>query len=260
MIGTMLFRPHILLAAAALWLAGPVCAQTAGSAPTGPSGATPVSEDASEGCDSGIAYGKLDDPLTREERDQLTREERVALLDQAFFDSLARFERCSNGSATSAAKGGSGADGGGAQAGQGTEQAGQDGGGAEQASVPSNSVSGTESDGEGTGQGSVTSHSVSGVEVQQGAATGAGDQEAGSAIGQGGPVPTNRAPPADIPSADNDSILEAQIRSAALAETDPEIQARLWNEYRKYKNLPPVSQEAGQSGGGVLSEGNNEQN
>ena len=255
MTGTMLFRPHILLAAAALWLAGPVCAQTAGSAP---SGATPVSEDAPEGCDPGIAYGKPGDPLTREERDQLTREERVALLDQAFFDSLARFERCSNGSAASAAEGGSGADGGGAQAGQGTEQAGQAGEGAGQESVPSNSVSGTESDGEGTGQGSVTSHSVSGVEVQQGAATGAG--EAGSAIGQGGPVPTNRAPPADIPPADNDSILEAQIRSAALAETDPEIQARLWNEYRKYKNLPPVSRETGQSGGGVLSEGNNEQN
>ena len=243
----MLFRPHILLAAAALWLAGPVCAQTAGSAPTGPSGATPVSEDASEGCDSGIAYGKLDD--------QLTREERVALLDQAFFDSLARFERCSNGSSASAsaAEGGSGADGGGAQAGQ-------DGGGAEQASVPSNSVSGTESDGEGTEQGSVTSHSVSGVETQQGAATGAGDQEAGADTARGDPVPANGAPPADIPSADNDSILEAQIRSAALAETDPEIQARLWNEYRKYKNLPPVSQEAGQSGGGVSSEENNEQN
>ena len=240
----MLFRPHILLAAAALWLAGPVCAQTAGSAP---SGATPVSEDAPEGCDSGIAYGKLDD--------QLTREERVALLDQAFFDSLARFERCSNGSSASAsaAEGGSGADGGGAQAGQ-------DGGGAEQASVPSNSVSGTESDDEGTGQGSVTSHSVSGVETQQGAATGAGDQEAGADTARGDPVPANGAPPADIPPADNDSILEAQIRSAALAETDPEIQARLWNEYRKYKNLPPVSQEAGQSGGGVSSEENNEQN
>ena len=250
----MLFRLHILLAAAALWLAGPVCAQTAGSAPTGPSGATPVSEDASEGCDPGIAYGKLDD--------QLTREERVALLDQAFFDSLARFERCSNGFSASAstAEGGSGADGGGAQAGQGTGQAGQEGEGAEQASVPSNSVSGTESDGEGTGQESVTSHSVSGTEVQQGAATGAGDQEAGSDTARGDPVPANGAPPADIPSADNDSILEAQIRSAALAETDPEIQARLWNEYRKYKNLPPVSREAGQSGGGVSSEENNEQN
>ena len=258
----MLFRPHILLAAAALWLAGPVCAQTAGSAPTGPSGATPVSEDAPEGCDSGIAYGKLDDQLTREERDQLTREERVALLDQAFFDSLARFERCSNGSSDLGLKGRrSGADRrADAQAGQGTEQAGQDGGGAEQASVPSNSVSGTESDDEGTGQGSVTSHSVSGVETQQGAATGAGDQEAGADTARGDPVPANGAPPADIPSADNDSILEAQIRSAALAETDPEIQARLWNEYRKYKNLPPVSQEAGQSGGGVSSEENNEQN
>lgn len=44
--------------------------------------------------------------------------------------------------------------------------------------------------------------------------------------------------PEDIPPADNDSVLEAQIRQAAINETDPEIKKRLWNEYRKYKGLP----------------------
>ena len=44
--------------------------------------------------------------------------------------------------------------------------------------------------------------------------------------------------PDDIPPADNDSVLEAQIRQAAINETDPEIKAKLWDEYRRYKGLP----------------------
>ena len=44
--------------------------------------------------------------------------------------------------------------------------------------------------------------------------------------------------PEDIPSADNDSALAAQIRYAAENETDPVKKAQLWNEYRKYKGLP----------------------
>ena len=44
--------------------------------------------------------------------------------------------------------------------------------------------------------------------------------------------------PEDIPSADNDSVLEAQIREAAMNEKDPEVRDRLWNEYRRYKKLP----------------------
>jgi uncharacterized protein YmfQ (DUF2313 family) len=37
---------------------------------------------------------------------------------------------------------------------------------------------------------------------------------------------------------DNDSVFEAQIRAAAIAETDPDTQKNLWNEYRRYKGLP----------------------
>ncbi len=44
--------------------------------------------------------------------------------------------------------------------------------------------------------------------------------------------------PEDIPSADNDSVLEAQIRAAAMQEKDPHLRERLWNEYRRYKGLP----------------------
>ena len=46
--------------------------------------------------------------------------------------------------------------------------------------------------------------------------------------------------PADIPPADNDSVIEAQIRQAAMNEPDPEIRRKLWNEYRRYKGLPSV--------------------
>ena len=49
---------------------------------------------------------------------------------------------------------------------------------------------------------------------------------------------TNRKTPDDIPDADNDSVFEAQLRAAAMAETDPDTKKNLWNEYRRYKGLP----------------------
>jgi hypothetical protein len=49
---------------------------------------------------------------------------------------------------------------------------------------------------------------------------------------------TNGTIPDDIPNADNDSAFEVQIRAAAMAETDPDTQKNLWNEYRRYKGLP----------------------
>ncbi|WP_153039141.1 hypothetical protein [Microbulbifer sp. Q7] len=41
--------------------------------------------------------------------------------------------------------------------------------------------------------------------------------------------------PADIPSGDDDDVVARQIREAAMREADPELQERLWEEYRKYK-------------------------
>ena len=49
---------------------------------------------------------------------------------------------------------------------------------------------------------------------------------------------TNGKTPDDIPDANNDSIFEAQIRAAAMVETDPDTKKNLWNEYRRYKGLP----------------------
>jgi len=40
----------------------------------------------------------------------------------------------------------------------------------------------------------------------------------------------------EIPDGQDDDVVARQLREAALAETDPELRARLWDEYRKYKN------------------------
>ena len=48
---------------------------------------------------------------------------------------------------------------------------------------------------------------------------------------------SNGRVPADIPPADNDGALAAQIRAAAIAEEDPEKRERLWNEYRRIRGL-----------------------
>jgi hypothetical protein len=41
--------------------------------------------------------------------------------------------------------------------------------------------------------------------------------------------------PADIPDGSDDDIVARQLREAAENETDPELKAKLWEEYRKYK-------------------------
>ena len=267
-------RTLTLLAAAALLPAAPVSGQTGG----GEGAAAP-------GPDAARAYDECASPAVvfDEGSEPLTRAERIARMEQAFHESLSRFERCqaassgSGGGAAggqgsgSAAAGGSGAGGGNGR----TGESGESGEGATGAgSVASPSVSGTESPSEagvsGAGapetgaagesgesapaSGSVASRSVSGTETAPGTdARGAGSEtdaqpvsvtyapDAADASTRPAPDgPDNGKVPDDIPAADNDSVLEAQIRKAATTETDPEIRAKLWNEYRAYKGLPQV--------------------
>lgn len=56
--------------------------------------------------------------------------------------------------------------------------------------------------------------------------------------GTSGESGSSGKPPEDIPSANNDDAVAAQIRLAAEIEKDPEKKRKLWNEYRKYKGLP----------------------
>ena len=43
--------------------------------------------------------------------------------------------------------------------------------------------------------------------------------------------------PEDIPDLVSEDIVAKQLREAALAEDDPELRERLWEEYRKYNGL-----------------------
>lgn len=149
---------------------------------------------------------------------ELTRAERIAMMEKAFMDSLNRFELCQltdpeqNSSNTSQADQGGGLDG---------------------------------SDG---GDESVASQDMQGSEPESAASlpeegAGASEQQAmESPASSSAPISRadNGAIPEDIPAANNDDAIAAQIRLAAEAEQDPEIRKKLWNEYRKYKGMKIV--------------------
>jgi hypothetical protein len=44
--------------------------------------------------------------------------------------------------------------------------------------------------------------------------------------------------PADVGDGNDDDIVARQLREAAMAEQDPELREKLWEEYRAYKGLP----------------------
>ena len=200
----------------------------------------------------------------------LTPEEKIARLDEALRESLARFDECQAaapaspdaGSGAAGAQGGATGDGAsdGSVAGEdgdaGTAQA---GGTVE--SVAAEGVQGTEAPeeagatvqgGGGTAQAGGAVESVAAEGVQ---GTEAPEEAVGTEPGterppgsEGRRSGTHADIPDDIPEPDNDSVLEAQIRRAAMEETDPRIRAELWNEYRKYKGLParPLPDEDGE--------------
>jgi hypothetical protein len=155
----------------------------------------------------------VDDP-------SLTREEKIALMDRALFRSLGKFDECKT-------------------------------------SQTNSSIAGSDGLGQNTGGGSVASSEMSGTEEPTTKAQSGNVEEnvtntaslgaaGGVANGNYGPqlnVPQssdNGKIPEDILSADNDSVLQAQIRQAAINEKDPKVRAKLWNEYRKYKGKPQV--------------------
>ncbi|MFZ8985101.1 MAG: hypothetical protein ACO213_12580, partial [Steroidobacteraceae bacterium] len=61
-----------------------------------------------------------------------------------------------------------------------------------------------------------------------------GSQGGGAGVG-GSTGSGPREIPADIPDGSDDDVVARQIREAAMAETDPELRAALWEEYRRYK-------------------------
>ncbi|MGB0570468.1 MAG: hypothetical protein ACPGQM_00135 [Alphaproteobacteria bacterium] len=193
----------------------------------------------------------------------LTREERIARMDRAFQRSLSRFEECQSERAGGGASGGgtgSGASGGGVS-GSGTAGSESDG---SETSTAASDISGPDAplDAPAPSGTSSAASDVTGDEPTVTAATtpgtnapSSGGKWAPSENAESSPSPEDGAAdeepvreaartqnngkvPEDIPPADNDSALEAQIRQAAIEETDPELKNRLWDEYRRYKGLP----------------------
>jgi hypothetical protein len=167
----------------------------------------------------------------------LTREERLRLMDQAFFQSLSKFELCqaaARAKTKSAGINGGGEDGAGNNGvAEGSADAVETGGITSGSSVAGSTMSGTEV--------SITSQkipSAEGIESAK-AASLPGVQAMDAAKSRYGKnsTPANGKLPEDIPSAKNDDALAAQIRYAAENEPDPVKSAQLWNEYRKYKGL-----------------------
>ena len=182
------------------------------------------------------------------EGQSLTRAEKIARMDRAFYDSLARFDECQSAATGAGAETGTGAAGADAAGAGAADAAGRNGGvagadgdsvgmndGASVASVAAEGIQGTESpeipETDDTSIESVAAAGVRGTEAPE-------DSDATAPGTDRPPVAGSGQVPDDIPQPDNDSVLEAQIRRAAMEETDPRIRAELWNEYRKYKGLP----------------------
>jgi hypothetical protein len=176
------------------------------------------------------------------ENSTLTKEERIQLMDKAFFQSLNKFELCQEAKKMAGAAGGGnvgggnvggGTSNGGAAGGSGGDAgdvAGKDGGMSASDSVASSTMSGT--------QVPPKDSAAEGGEAEESGALQSSQDVAENGSKTGGDKQrSNGKLPDDIPPAKNDDALAAQIRYAAENETDPVKSKQLWNEYRKYKGL-----------------------
>jgi len=163
----------------------------------------------------------------------LTREERIRLMDKAYYKSLNKFELCQSarkmvetpdGGATAAsANGGSGGSGG---------SSGEIEDVSDSGSIASSTITGTELP-------TVGSAVVDNVKVKKSDISSASEStNTENSMDKGNISAANGKLPDDIPLANNDGALAAQIRSAAENEADPVKKEQLWNEYKKYKGLP----------------------
>jgi hypothetical protein len=187
------------------------------------------------------------------EEQGLTHKEKIARMDKALMDSLNKFELCQKSVALSAstndgngAAGDKNAD---TSASDVSRESGKENGGkitSDQGdglekryeSVASPELSGTEIDQESgeaafdVGNSTQSTNRTSSKKNYNGAESSQRDVQNEITIAGNGQIPE------DIPPANNDDTLAAQIRYAAENEPDPEKKKKLWNEYRKYKGLP----------------------
>lgn len=162
----------------------------------------------------------------------LSREERLRLMDEAFLKSLNKFEQCQSAKKKKEAGGAAGGGEKGAEDGSGDTGGEKGTTSTTGESVASSAMSGSETQADPPPAGSVEAGKSGTLQRSQ-------DRDKADKTGRGKVARSNGKPPEDIPSAENDDVLAAQIRYAAEKETDPVKKKRLWNEYRKYKGLEP---------------------
>ena len=233
---------HSLILGVAVALAAPAWAQTDPEQPE-----VPVSSTTSECGQIGVDYT---------DEAGLILKEKIRRMDQAFLRSLSKFDECQDepksqtqqqlqtpfpralSNITPIPSGAPGEAGSSSQSSDVQGDAAVENLPAGPSSVALGELSGNEPEAEPARQKSVGSGRGEGDEeaLQQPS----GSQDSASAPSGGTRVLGNSKLPEDIPSSDNDSILEAQIRQAAINEPDTELKKKLWNEYRKYKGLPPI--------------------
>jgi hypothetical protein len=151
----------------------------------------------------------------------LTRGERIHHMDKSLSRSLNKFELCLSEKKKVESNGANG------NPGAAGDSTGSSEGGATSGSVASSTMSGTELP--------AAEDNVKHEEPEVSPAGQTTNNENGKY--EGSISTANGKLPDDIPSADNDSALAAQIRRAAENETNPTKREQLWNEYRKYKGL-----------------------
>ncbi len=140
----------------------------------------------------------------------LTREEKIEILNQRFFDALVRFEECMNedeGAAQGSAESGGGGGSGGSQT----------------FAAPVESVAVTSVQGTQAPDPSEIPDSAFDSTVTEGEWMVPDENE---------PM-ANGKMPEELEVTDNDAVLLEQIRQAAVAETDPVLKEKLWQEYRR---------------------------
>lgn len=150
-------------------------------------------------------------PISAELGDEpLTRHEKIELLNKRFFEALVRFEECMNG-AGGFGNAGSGGQGGGSSGSQTL--------GASIESVAVSDIRGTE-----------VPESQPEYEYSETSETIFEPTQAETLQTANGKMPEQ------LEATDNDAILLEQIRQAAIAEQDPVLQKKLWQEYNRRKS------------------------
>ncbi len=177
-----------------------------------------VSSFADESLSSGIDCSEIS--INYADNPDLTRAERIAAMEAAFYDSVNRFETCNLSNSSQASS-------------QCAHQSANSGSGA---SDGSESAEDNESNNtEGTVE-SVASPVLAGTEIDVEPPE-LYSSESDTEITVLSSAAANGAIPEDIPDANNDDAVAAQIRLAAELEKNPEKKEKLWDEYRKYKGI-----------------------